>query len=234
MSLLSIVQQASVELGLDSPSAAIGSGNVTYEQLAVLANTEGEELARAHDWRALLKTTFTLTGDGSTTLWALPSAFERFVIPYPLWEQDRPMFPLQGPLTSSEMLALQSANVNPPYYNWRLKGGYIEVYPALPSAKVISSEYISKNWCTTSDGVTEQSRFLTDADLALLDERLIRLGVIWRWKRAKGLDYAEELRTYDLEKMKRIGSDSGKTTINGGNRLSWFGTMRKNAYVVIS
>ena len=231
MSLLTVVQRASVQVGIDKPTAALGSGNSTYEQMAELANVEGEELARAADWRALNRQ-LTVTGDGTTTLWGLPSDFERFIIPDPLWEEDRPMFPLEGPYTPSQMLAIQAANINPPYYVWRLVEEELEIYPALPSAKVINGEYFTTKWATDSTDTNDLLYYTNDSDIALIDERIITLGVVWRWKRAKGMDYVEEFRTYEMEKAKRIGADGGKSVVSSSRSNKWLGASRKNAYQV--
>jgi hypothetical protein len=40
---------------------------------------------------------------------------------------------------------------------------------------------------------------VADNDYSVLPERLITLGCIWRYKRALGLDYSEEFRTYEKE-----------------------------------
>jgi hypothetical protein len=53
-----------------------------------------------------------------------------------------------------------------------------------------------------------------DADTTLLDERLIRLAIIWRFKQTKGLDYAEDMKTYEIERQKICGKDGGATALN--------------------
>jgi hypothetical protein len=39
-------------------------------------------------------------------------------------------------------------------------------------------------------------RFTDDADSFRLDERLLKLGMVWQWKANKGTSYAEDMGTY--------------------------------------
>lgn len=50
--LLQLVQQASVEMGLASPSTVITNTNLQVVQLLSLINAVGNELQRQHDWQA--------------------------------------------------------------------------------------------------------------------------------------------------------------------------------------
>jgi hypothetical protein len=39
-------------------------------------------------------------------------------------------------------------------------------------------------------------------------------GLKWRWKKEKGLDYAEDLRTYETQVKDAMGRDGGKRVLN--------------------
>ena len=96
MSLLTLTQDACALVGIDVPTAVVSSTDPTYTQFVYLAQYEGDEMNRAHKWRKQ-KVQASFTGDGSTTIWALPTDFERFTT-----EQRR---------ASSILLGLQAPEV---------------------------------------------------------------------------------------------------------------------------
>jgi hypothetical protein len=53
LNLLQIVQAVTTELGLVSPTAVAGSGDLQINQLQSLVNRSGDALKRAHNWTAL-------------------------------------------------------------------------------------------------------------------------------------------------------------------------------------
>ena len=68
-----------------------------------------------------------------------------------------------------------------------------------------------------------QSSFLADTDLTYLDDKLFPLGLRWRFLKSKGLDYAEDFRTYQGERNQRMARDGGNGVIDstGGNYYGW-------------
>ena len=55
-----------------------------------------------------------------------------------------------------------------------------------------------RRWCSSSGG-TGQSTWAADSDTANIPERLISLDITWRWLRSKGMDYAEDMSTFERE-----------------------------------
>lgn len=212
MTILTIIQQVCASCNLDVPTAAISATDPTITQLIALAQQEGDETASSFDWRNL-KIGLSIVGDGTSTLFSLSPDFERFAPGQPLFSSAYPMVPLMGPIADDQLLALKALSYAPIRPFWRLIGGAIEIWPAIGSAETITGEYRSSFWILGADGVTRQSSFLSDNDVSLVPERIVKLGVIWRWKSAKGLDYAEDYRTWDVERSRVAGHDAGNKTI---------------------
>lgn len=73
MTLLTIVQSAMVESGLNSPTVVFGSTDLLTQQFLALARAEGAELYRSHDWTKLqtlfvVNVTATVNTTGNTTI----------------------------------------------------------------------------------------------------------------------------------------------------------------------
>lgn len=205
MSLLTIVSDAMTQCGLTAPTLVYASTDATVKLFMNLAQVEGDALSRATAWRGL-KTSGTITGDGTTTQFALPAAFHRFMTPYPFWLDNHPSSPLFK-VGDAELLSFQVAETQPTRPVWRMKGEFIEFYPAPDSGEIIKYEYLSQYW------ISGRARWSADDNTCVIPERLISLGLVWRFKQAKGFDYAEDFRSYQIERNKEMMVEGGVQTI---------------------
>jgi hypothetical protein len=211
MSLLTLVQDACVRLGITKPASAYGSADPQIVQLVGLAQQEGKELNRRHAWQRTTKEqTFTATATEAQAS-ALPSDFDRYI--------DETMFNrtrkrhVYGPLTPQEWQFQKSVLTSTIVENWRQRGNSVMITPTATASDTYAFEYVSTNWCQSS-GAVEQSSWAADTDTGLLSEDLMKLGVIWRFKSAKGFSYDEEFRNYELQVAQAIVRDGGKKTLN--------------------
>jgi len=51
MTILTVVQDAMLECGLDAPSSAVANTDTTVKQMVALSQRAGSELANQVDWR---------------------------------------------------------------------------------------------------------------------------------------------------------------------------------------
>ena len=233
MSLLSLIADAAILVGIDEPLAVASSSADEIKQLRVISQQEGDELSRAFDWRKL-KVQATITGDGSSEYWDLPDDFDRQQPGDNLWLADSPHLPLIGPISDESMLAIKASVSEPSRSVWRYFGDQVQIWPVLDAGENVSLEYRSSHWIVSADGQTVRNRWQVDTDIALIPERLMTLGVVWRWKAYKGLDYAQSFDTYEKEKMKAMRADGGFRTLrmsDSFNRDILDG--RKNLYRVV-
>lgn len=206
MSLLTIITDACDELGVDRPSSVLSSGDSTYLQLARLAQREGDELARSHEWREL-KVDWTITGNGTDQLFALPADFNRNSAGTVFWLNANSRLPLVGPASDAEWVGLRVSTAGIYRRVWRLEGESLRVYPTLTNDEQVFGLYISRNWILS--GSTPVARWQTDADTSRLPEELITAGVIWRWKKAKGFDFTADFADYWDMREKLAGNNVG-------------------------
>ena len=211
MSLLTIVQNAALRLSLNSPSAAYSSSDLQVKQLVALAQQEGKELARRHPWTVLTKEkTFTSTAAAAQT-GALESDFDRFVDgTFFNRTQKRPVY---GPISSQDWQFTQAVVAETITESFRVRGTDVLITPTPNGTDSYAYEYISTQWCESSGG-TDQSAWASDTDTGLLDEEIMTQGVIWRFLRAKGMDYAEPFRSYEVQIAERFSRDGGRRILN--------------------
>lgn len=215
MSLLTITQDACDRIGIPRPSVVVGSSDTQVRQLFGLAQQEGKELSRRGPWQELTKEkTITATATETQT-GAIPTDFER-MIEGTFWNrtQDRRVV---GPLSPQKWQMLQTGLYSLVWDAFRIRGTAILMSPVPQAGDTLAYEYVSTYWCTNAGGSTERAAWASDDDVALLDEELMTLGLVWRFKKSKGLDYSEEYRSYELLVERKLSNDGamGILDLNG-------------------
>jgi len=105
--------------------------------------------------------------------------------------------PIWGPLTPQAWQREKALPIyTSPNFAYVERGGNFLFSPTPAAGYQVYFEYISKNSVLSSGG-SEKQYFTADDDTWKLDEKMIELGLIWRFKSSKGLDYAQEKQTYD-------------------------------------
>lgn len=220
MSILTIVQRAMVACGLDQPSSALANTDQTVQQFITHSLMEGESLLRDFDWKELIVQA-SLTGDGTSTNFDLPSDWERWAAGQVFFKENDTSEHYRR-VTQEQFNYLTASDVLPTYPVWRMIGTQVQFLPALPSGDVLRCEYISTHWIMNADLDTRRLSWAADTDVSLIPERLITLGIIWRFKQARGFPFADDLAIYQAELQKVKGNEAGSENINLGEPSEWF------------
>lgn len=215
MSLLTIIQNACDTIGISKPTTVIGNTNQQVVQLLALANREGKDLAARNrtGWVQLIEeATFTTVATQSQGAVESIAPGYRWIINDTIWNrtQQRPVF---GPNTPVEWQAKLSSTFSGPYSEYRLQGKNLVFYPVPTAGETCAFEYVSKNFCESSSG-TGQSAWAADDDVGRLDEEIMTLGLIWRWNKAKGLNYAEDFNQYERFVMDEMSTNATASTVD--------------------
>jgi hypothetical protein len=212
MSVLSMIQDASNQVGIPEPTVVVGSADQQVKQLLAIASQEGRLLAHRNPrgWNKLQKeaTHSALAAQDQGAMTSISGSDFDFIINDTIWNrttQDR----LNGPLSPQLWQTNQAISVTSPYPDFRIRGGNLILNTSPTVNDSLAWEYVSKNWCQSSGG-TAKAAWTVDTDTGLLDEDLMVLGVIWRWLHRNGLDYEEDFNTYEREVSSAISRDGGK------------------------
>ena len=60
---------------------------------------------------------------------------------------------------------------------------------------------------------TDKAKFTLDTDGIALPERLLTLGLIWRWRSQKRMEYSEDMANFEIAKAEEITNDKGRRPI---------------------
>lgn len=216
MSLLTIVQKASRLLSIPVPTAVVTSTDIQVRQLWELANEEGYELAGSFDWQALRQQYTFVTVASAVQASALAADMDHFISNS--FFNRTTQRNVYGPITPQQWQAIQAQpQLNRVFLSFVERDGQFLITPTPAAGETIAYEYISSYWAKTAGGVAK-AEFTLDTDTTYLSERVIILGVRWRFLKSKGLDYAEDFRTYMTERAQTQARDGGATVIDVGGR----------------
>jgi len=270
MSILSVISDASLELGLGPLASVVtASTNMLAQELLAHLNRTGQSLRSDYDWPALTREyTFTLVS--GTASYAMPADFHRFAF-NTHWNRDT-LWELTGPMTESEWQYLKSSGINStyPYQRWRFKDVttkqfYLDPTPgASENGNTCVFEYYSRNWVrpktwvtatafsagtycfyngnyystsaggttgatppthtsgSASDGAVTWAyltvpyeRITADTDICNIDEALMTLGVMYRYRQSKNLPGWDMMKSeFDTEARKLSSANRGAGNIN--------------------
>jgi hypothetical protein len=217
MSLLSIVQTVAQRVGITVPTVAIASTDSNIQQVISFVNEDGSELAARYGWQEITnEANFATVASGNSqgSIQALAGPDFNYVLNETMWDRTtrRPVF---GPKTAAEWQQLQAQFVNGPWWQYRIRGNQVLFIPTPPAGDQIYFEWVSKWWCTSTGGTVQTaSAMVADTDIGILDERLITLGAIWRYKAGKKLDYAEDFDKAEAAIMDAMSRNASKPKLN--------------------
>lgn len=224
MTVLSALQPAMVRLVGRRPNTIFSTQNQTEMELADLATEVATDIMKSHDWRALTQIA-TLVGDGATTAFDKPADYDRMVQGQDMTDRASWFWNYTPASDLNEWLMLQDggwAAITPGW--WILLDEKFQFYPA-PSSDA-QYPYISKNFARSAPAsgtgvITPKAAFSADDDTFKLDERLLTLGVIWRYREQKGMGYAEDMATYETALSQAQARDRGSRTIRRPERPAY-------------
>lgn len=221
MTALSVVQSACLKLGIAQPNVVFTSTDPQTLQLAALMNDEGRDLSRAHNWTRLLKQQTFVSVAQAIQTGAVPADFNWYMNDT-MWNRGTQV-KVGGPVSPEDWQAFQAiALLAIPNAVFRFRGGDILIYPTPAAGQTCAYEYGTTQW-VLSNASAPQTQYLADTDTALLDETIIALGVRWRFLKSKGMDYAEDFRSYEIAKQQAVARDGGKQKVylGGYPRNPW-------------
>jgi hypothetical protein len=221
MSFLTAAQSAAIRLIGKKPTTFFSSQNTFELEITDLANEIAADLVKYADWRSLV-TLQTMPGNGVTVGFDLPADYDR--MPF-AQEVARANWYTWGYVDTPDLnfwrdLINGLASPSPGY--WIILDGQMQFQPPISAGTTAQYYYISRNIVLDADGVTRKAAFTADGDSLRLNERLLTLALIWRWRAQKRLEYAEDLQNYEILAAQESGADRGAHILSAGNRrLSW-------------
>jgi hypothetical protein len=209
MTLLTVVKDVCMANGLAPPSSMFGTSTQprTQAELLSLANEMAQRIAYdVREWRAL-KSIQTVNGDGTADRFALPADFKRMLLTSQVYPSASTNTPLKFVPDANEWLLRRINNWQDGWGEWTIIGDDMLIFPILQVGQSVTFAYLNKN-CIRLSGGGYGDQFVNDSDSFRIDERLLKLAMIWQWKANKGSPYAEDMGTYSDALVNIAGADT--------------------------
>jgi len=199
-------------LGLPQPVSVIGNNDSNVKLIVNLAEEEGEELS-VYAWQSLqtIANFTTVAAELQGSIQTIAPGFKT-ITGSTMWNRTGNNY-IDGSLSPATWQALASRNVAGPFNQFRIRGNNLYLMPAPPAGDQYYFEYTSGNWILDQDGSTTKSTFVEDTDEVLFDDGLFKNGVIVRFLRFNGLEYAQKFDDYERMKLNLQANDGGRPKI---------------------
>lgn len=205
MTVGSAIQSAILRCIGTRPQEVFASSQQECVLMADIVQEAASDIAKSADWRALTKIV-TLNTAGVQSV-PLPDDYDRMVVGSQVddpgtWFWGYEPFPDVNTFMRYKTGSYQILSPG----GWIILGGEMQFWPA-PSGQA-TFPYISNLWARSDDGALKKL-FEADNDTFVLSERLLTLALVWRYKEATGLEYAEDQTSYDIALQQEMGRDRG-------------------------
>jgi hypothetical protein len=232
MSLLTVVQGVCAVVGVSIPTSSVFTNinsNRTMQEMLALANEMAQRIAydAGRDWGALKKSALLLGADLNPdpditelqTAFPLPSDYKRMLLTSQVWRSTSTQQPMRFVSDTDEWMQRRASNENEAWGEWAIHGGEMHIWPGMPVGTSATFAYLNKNCIALASGGYGDT-FMADTDSYRLNERLLRLGMIYQWKANKGSPYAEDMGSFSDALAMEMGHDKPSPIIVGRVPLS--------------
>lgn len=201
MTLLSICQDTADVVGLTRPTAIMTGQDQLSRQLLGFAKETLEELSLM-DW-PVLNVPYTFTTVSEQQAYTLPSDFGRECGDTVYGKARYSM--LRGSLTPGDWARQRNILPGLGFYRFRIYGNplMLNLTPTPQVAEDIVMEYQTANRVSLIAGGFAPT-YQNDTDTSVVPEYLMKKGIKWRIRRAKGLDYTEEFDDYEIARSNAL------------------------------
>jgi hypothetical protein len=218
MSVLSVCREAAVKLNQTRPASIFSSTDSFALELSVAANEAARAVMKAKEWNKL-KTLATMTGDASTTSFALPADYDRMLVKGKVHSANWQNASFVKADDEDDWLYSQDLELTGNPGKWIILGGRFQVFPAMSASETARFYYISKYVVALTGSTTgSKATFTTDTDEFILSEEVLKLGIIWRWRANKRQEYAEDMTNFEIAIAEEMGADKGSNILTIGRR----------------
>lgn len=213
MTVLSVAADVCLVIGLDQPDVLMASTDREYQELARVAKDMAHMIATSFDWQSL-QAIKTYTGDGIAEAFDLPDDYDRMVEGAQMWS-SRWIWAfnhIANPDEWLEMLVVPYTFING---NWIIYGDQFHYLPLMQTTETVKFWYVSNNLAKAANG-TPKETFTADDDTFRLPEKLLELGMIYKWRQNKGLPYEDTQADFQKEMLDQMRKDAGARGIVRG------------------
>lgn len=212
MSVLTACQNATAMLVGERPPAFFSSTDEIAVEIAAIANEAAIDITKRHEWNVLTRK-WQDGGDGIKTEFDLPTDYDRMCMSSNLRSGGRTLVNIANIGDWQRDDGWLTPNT------WIMLGGKVNVSEVVSVGESVSFMYQSDRYAQDANG-NGKNQFDSDGDLFRINDRLLTLGIIWKWRALKRQDYQEDMQSYEIAISDAMARDGGSRMFSTGDRLS--------------
>lgn len=205
MAIIDALKSASQKLISRQPSAFFSSENVFESDLSDMINEVAKDILESADWQGLTQIA-NLIGDGNTEAFDKPDGYDRQLIRSDVQDPSNWVFGYYHCQDINEFMWRKNRGFGPWPGIWIIFDNKFQFWPPPAAGQVAQFPYVSNKYAINAIDGVRKAAFSRDDDGYVLNERLLMLGLVWRWRENKKLDYTGDQEAF----MKAISEYSGK------------------------
>lgn len=236
MTVLAAMQSAAIRLVGRKPATFFNSSQTFEVEMCDLVNEVARDVAKYQDWQALTVIA-SLPGDGVTTEFNLPTDYDRMLQSAAVQDPASWAWGYRAYGSIDAFVFDEALDFNGLPGGWIIYGGKMRFSPALTASVTVRFPYITKNVVTAESTATKEE-FTADTDSFRLPERLLTLGLVWRWRENKKLDATGDQEAFIKALDEYAAKDGGPVVIRRnarrhfpGTHLAWPWALGPSTYV---
>lgn len=212
-----MMDEAADECSVTPPSSWAAASTLTYRDMKRFLRQTAAEMLDRVDWPDPLTLETTIAGDG-TADYDLPAAFKRLTRDqYAVYETTTVRRPCIPVTTNGHWTRLQQIGSASGDRYYRIAGteedGFTIEFFQTPAVGVsITVSYVTKNWFDVAG--TPGNDWTSNSATLLLPREVVQQGVVWRFKRRKGLPFADRLNEYEANLARYANDSRGIRTVD--------------------
>lgn len=216
-----VMDDAARECSVTKPNAWTAATSATHLELRMYLRQTVDELLERVDWPDPISADADLSG-ADVEEYNLPDDFKRLTRdPLTVYETTTTRragipVPSRGAWTHLQDIGSGDGNRYYRVAGDEESGFTISFFPVPATGAALTVSYVSKNWLAASavPGFT----WSNETDTLLLPRRLIEAGVVWRYRRRKGLPYLDRYNEYEAMLARQANDKRGVRSISFGER----------------
>lgn len=209
------MQSAAIRLLGQRPGAFFGGSGTFEMEIADLVNEVAIDIAKYQDWQAM--TAFaTLTVDGVQTVFDLPADYDRMLLDARIQQATSWFWGYQRVTDLNEFEWLKNIGWGMYPGIWVMYANQLHFTPA--PAQNATYPYVTKNYAIDAGTQAPKAAFTSDTDAFRLPERLLTLGLIWRWRENKKLDATGDQEAFIKALDEYAAKDRGSRVYRSNSR----------------
>ena len=199
LTVLQIVQQAATRAGLPVPSVLVSSPDPQVQQLRSLFDELMQETIKRYRFQVcILNPSWTsVATQNQGTIQSLWGTEPESIVNATMWDFTlrRPIF---GPMDDTNFQIIQALIPSGPIFQYRIQDNNLLILPAPPAGNTHSAIIRSKNWLALNGNSATLGYYIqNDTDTPLIDDTTLIMGLKYRFKKEKGLPYAEDEQSWE-------------------------------------